>query len=163
MSPRFPAMQIIPLGAQPQHALRLAALHLAEWGHLYTGWNEATVLAEFAVQHSDGRLPTTLIAVEHAALIGSVSLILDDLPGCEHLNPWLASFYVLPEYRRCGRGDLLLRAAEETLLARGITTVYLFTQTRAPYFAARGWLTCAETQMAGFAATVMQRILPLSR
>ncbi len=156
-------MQIIPLSEQPQHACRLATLHVAEWRHLYLGWDEATVLAEFAVQHSDGCLPTTLIAVEDQVLVGSVSLILDDLPGWEHLNPWLASFYVLPEFRGRGSGELLLRAAEETLRAQGIATAYLFTETRAPYFAARGWRNYAGTRVMGLSAAIMQRVLTQGR
>ena len=152
-------MEIIPLGTQAQHAEPLAALHAAEWGHLYAGWNATTVLAEFAAQQSDGRLPTTLIAVAGASLLGSVSLIFDDLPGWEELNPWLASFYVLPDYRRAGIGAQLLNAAEETLRSQGFATAYLFTETRIGYFAAHGWLTYKQTSIVDLPITIMQRSL----
>jgi predicted N-acetyltransferase YhbS len=152
-------MEIIPLGTQARHAEPLAALHAAEWGHHYAGWDAATVLAEFAVQHSDGRLPTTLVAVAGETLLGSVSLIFDDLPGWEHLNPWLASFYVLPGYRRQGIGGQLLRAAEETLRTQGNSTAYLFTEARANYFAAHGWLNYRETRVVDLPVMIMQRLL----
>ena len=152
-------MEIIPLDKQAQHAEPLAALHAAEWGHLYADWNAVTALAEFAVHQSAGQLPTTLIAVAGNTLLGSVSLIFDDLPGWEHLNPWLASFYVLPGYRRAGIGAQLLKAAEETLQAHGLSAAYLFTESRAEYFAAHGWLTYAETSVVNLPATIMQRQL----
>ena len=152
-------MEIIPLGAQAQHAGLLATLHAAEWGPLYADWEAAAALAEFAVQHLAGRLPTTLIAVVGSTLLGSVSLICDDLPGWEHLNPWLASFYVLERYRGQGIGTQLLSAAEEALRAQGLTTVYLFTETRASNFAAHGWLSYAETSIVNLPVTIMQRRL----
>lgn len=143
-----------------QHAPRLAAAHAAEWQHLYEGWDAGTALQEFAVQHSDGRLPTTLIACEGAELLGSVSLIFDDLPGWEHLNPWIASFYVEPAQRRRGIGSQLLEAADGVLRAQRIVTAYLFTENRTAYFAARGWRAYAPLDILGRHATLMSRRTP---
>lgn len=150
-------MQIRYLNHAPHHAPRLAALHAAEWQHLYAGWDAGHAITEFAVQHSDGRLPTTLIACDDTNLLGSVSLIFDDLPGWEHLNPWLASFYVLPAHRGCGVGPRLLAAADETFRAQRIATAYLFTENRARYFAARGWRPFAPAEILGQHVTIMMR------
>jgi N-acetylglutamate synthase-like GNAT family acetyltransferase len=109
------------------------------------------------MQHQDGTLPTTLIACTDDTLLGSVSLIHDDLPGWETLNPWLASLYVLPAQRRRGVGGTLLRAAEGLLVAAQIPTAYLFTEHRQAWFRARGWLHHAETIVAGHPATIMRR------
>ncbi|MBI2799668.1 MAG: hypothetical protein HYX63_05185 [Gammaproteobacteria bacterium] len=95
-------MDITFLATHPPLGPRLATLHVAEWQHLYAGWNAVIALAEFEAQYSDGRLPTTLVALEGGLLLGSVSPIYDDLPGWEHFNPWLASLLVLPEFRGAG-------------------------------------------------------------
>jgi GNAT superfamily N-acetyltransferase len=150
-------MRITNLQHEYRHAPRLAALHASEWQHLYEEWSAPHALAEFAVQHSDGRVPATLIALDGDTLLGSVSLILDDLPGWEHLNPWLASFYVLPAYRRAGIGARLLEAAEAVLRAQRVAAAYLFTETRAAYFATHGWRAFAPIAVAGQHATVMVR------
>ncbi len=39
----------------------LAALHTAEWKHLYADWNVQTALAKFLNQKADGSLPATLV------------------------------------------------------------------------------------------------------
>lgn len=152
-------MEIRFLNSHPEYAMELARLQVSEWAHLYADWNEASALAEFAAQHTDGTLPTTLIACAGDKLLGSVSLIHDDLPGWEALNPWLASFFVLPAQRRRGIGGTLLRAAEGLLVAAGITTVYLFTEQRQAWFGARGWLHHADAVVAGYPATIMRREL----
>lgn len=152
-------MEIRFLNCHPEHAPALARLQVAAWQHLYTNWDEATALAEFAAQQKDGTLPTTLIACEGDELLGSVSLIHDDLPGWETLNPWLASLLVLPAQRRRGIGGTLLRAAEGLLVAAGVTTAYLFTEHRQQWFSARGWLHHADTVVVGYPATLMRREL----
>ncbi len=156
------SVEISFLNAHPHHAPVLATAQATEWSHLYgpNDWNAQIALAEFAVQQSDGRLPTTLIALDDTTLLGSISLINDDLPGWEQLNPWLASFYVFPPYRRHGVGARLLKAAERLLQENGITRAYLFTETRAAYFAAHGWVHYAATRANGSAASIMARDLP---
>jgi N-acetylglutamate synthase-like GNAT family acetyltransferase len=69
-----------------------------------------------------------------------VSLIFDDLPRYEHLNPWLASLLVLPEHRRKDVGVHLVREAEQRLLLNGIPRAYLFTESSRAFFEKLGWI-----------------------
>jgi predicted N-acetyltransferase YhbS len=59
--------------------------------------------------------------------VGTVNLIENDDPQRQHLRPWLAALFVLPEHRQRGIGSALVRS----LLARAnrlsIPTVYLGT------------------------------------
>jgi hypothetical protein len=48
----------------PVMALRLAELCVAEWHHLYTGWNREVALREFESQRADGTLPLSRVAIE---------------------------------------------------------------------------------------------------
>lgn len=52
----------------------LADLHVAEWGHLYSGWGVEAVRSEFLGQRADGSLPATLVLHEGMDLVGSVSV-----------------------------------------------------------------------------------------
>lgn len=140
-------------------APRLAALHAAEWQHQYTDWDARVALTEFAAQHDDGRLPTTLIALEHDLLLGSISLIEDDLPGWEHLTPWVASVYVLEQHRGAGIGAFLLDEALQVLHANAVTQAYLFTQSARGFFLRAGWEDFAPAVANGHAVTIMVRTL----
>jgi len=152
-------MEIAYLNDRPEFAPRLARLQAEEWQHLYREWDFAVAIAEFAVQHVDGRLPTTLIALRGATLLGSVSLIHDDLPGWEHLNPWLASLYVLEEFRSQGIGSALVDAAERVLLTDRIAHAYLFTEAGEAFFARLGWQRLADTTVLNSPAVVMSKTL----
>ena len=118
-------MKIAYLKNHPVIALRLAELCGGEWQQLYTGWNREVALREFESQRADGALPLSLVAIEQDELLGMVSIIFDDLPGYEHLNPWLASLFVLPGHRGKETGSHLVREAEKLLANNGVATAYL--------------------------------------
>jgi N-acetylglutamate synthase-like GNAT family acetyltransferase len=148
-------MEIAYLNDHPEFAALLAQLHAVEWQHLYSDWNATTAATEFAAQHSDGRIPTTLVALRDGQLLGSVSVIEDDLPGWQHLNPWLASLYVIPEFRGNGVGAALVAGAERLISASGIKQIFLFTESRTTFFTQLGWQVYAETTAHGHPAVVM--------
>lgn len=93
----------------------------------------------FQSEPQNGRLPQTLLALDENRLVGSVSVVFNDLPGREDLNPWVASFYVIEEARGQGVGGQLLAAAEELLRAQGIQQGFLFTETAQRFFEKHGW------------------------
>jgi predicted N-acetyltransferase YhbS len=123
----------------PVIALRLAELCGTEWQHLYTGWNREVALREFESQRADGTLPLSLVAIEQDEPLGMVSIIFDDLPGYEHLNPWLASLFVLPGHRGKETGSRLVREAEKLLANNGVATACLFTESARTFFEKLGW------------------------
>src|SRR5262249_21746541 len=105
-------MLIVPLALRPELARTLGEWHFAEWADLYPDWTLKACQDELASHAVLDRLPTTLVAVgDDGAPLGSVSLLLDDLPGYEHFSPWLASLYVRPDCRGGGLGGKLLAAA----------------------------------------------------
>jgi len=128
-------------------ARTLAVLHEAEWRHLYAPWDPECALPEFKTKNADGSIPATIIALEQNQLLGSISVIQDDLPGWTHLNPWIASFYVLPEHRGRGVGSFLFQAAETLLKENGVQQAYLFTENTQGFFLKKGWH-CLETTLA---------------
>ena len=77
----------------------LSVTHFDLWGPL-TSRNtleEYQRLLECAVA-ADG-LPSTLVAEENRAILGSVNVLDSDLPIRSDLTPWLAQLFVFPEYR----------------------------------------------------------------
>lgn len=136
----MPGLKIEYLKDNLRYARRLAELCAHQWRHLYLDWDQATALREFKSQRNDGTLPLSLVAMQNEELVGVVSLIFDDLPGYEHLNPWLASLLVLPEHRKKGVGVRLVREVEQRLLLNGIPRAYVFTESARTFFEKLGWI-----------------------
>jgi GNAT superfamily N-acetyltransferase len=81
----------------------------------------------------------TFVVVENGQAVGTASLDSEDLPPRSDLTPWLASVYVLPEFRAQGVGAKLVEAVEDEARARGFDKIYLHTTDRAAFYEKRGW------------------------
>lgn len=150
-------MEIVSLTRHPHLAPELARLASRAWSHLYASWSDATALAEYRAARDDGPLPVTLVAVEAGHLLGTVSLVVNDLPGREDLNPWLASLLVVPDARGRGVGQALVRAAEAHLRDRGFVTAYLFTESAGKFFEKLGWRVLGPGSSHGSPVTLYER------
>jgi GNAT superfamily N-acetyltransferase len=150
-------MRIEPISAHPGRVDTLAAWHHAQWGHLYSHWTYEVCRDELAghAARADG-LPTTLVALEGAELLGSVSLVFEDAPELqEHGSPWLASLYVTPPARGRGLGTALARAAVARAAAEGIGELFLFTPEHRAFYARLGWSGIARTALKGTPVDLM--------
>lgn len=81
----------------------------------------------------------TFVAIENGRVLGTASLDFADLPPRDDLTPWLASVYVLPEFRARGLGAKLVEAVENEAKAKGFERIYLHTSDREGFYAKRGW------------------------
>ena len=139
---------------------QLAALHAAEWKHLYADWDERSALAEFLNQKGDGSLPATLVLHEGMELVGSVSVVFGDCPVRLDLDPWLASLYVVPQRRGRGHGLELVQAAIELAAAAGVGRLHVFTESAEKLFQRCGFEILERTMLRDVPITVLARALP---
>ncbi len=70
------------------------------------------VTKAYKARIDDTSLPISWVAIEDEFPVGMISLKENDLWHRKDLNPWLASLYVLPEFRNLGIGSSLI---EETI------------------------------------------------
>ena len=112
----------------------LAALHAAEWKHLYADWDVQSARAEFLDQKADDSLPATLVLHEGMELVGSVSVVFGDCPARLDLDPWLASLYVVPQRRGLGHSLGLVQAGIERADAAGARRLHVFTESAEKLF-----------------------------
>jgi GNAT superfamily N-acetyltransferase len=138
----------------------LAGLHVAEWGHLYSGWGVEAVRAEFLGQRADGSLPATLVLHEGMELVGSVSVIFGDCPARPDLDPWLASLYVVSERRGRGHGLELIRAAIELAAGAGEKRLHVYTESAECLFERFGFEMLDRTLQQAVPISVLARTLP---
>ena len=143
----------------------LATWHVAEWGHLYDNaiWNYDIAVAEFDAMADGSTTDRTWLAFDGSGrraddVLGTVSLLAtDDLPGYEHLTPWVASLFVVPRARGRGIGAALVDHVVADAHANGIAHVHLFTAGQEQYYAQRGWRTLQRIEHRGEQADVLVR------
>jgi GNAT superfamily N-acetyltransferase len=127
------------LADRPEFLPVLAGWHHGEWGRLHPG-DTAEKRAVRMEEHMGKRqIPTTFLALADGKPVGSASLVDYDMEDREDLTPWLASVYVVPEYRRRGVGSALVKRVLEEARVLGVETLYLFTWDRERLYARLGW------------------------
>ncbi len=145
----------------PLFAPAMAEAHAREWGHLYAGWDQEAALADFSQEKADSVLPTTWVAHDSSGtLMGSISVVLDDLPGHPGLNPWLASLFVFPKFRGRGLGRVLTQKALDFLHEHRYPHAFVFTEDQVPFFSKFQFAVHAKTQAQGHEVTLMKWTSP---
>ena len=117
----------------------LARWHYEEWRDLIPNWSYETALEELLTHRHRAAIPTTFVAFRDEVLVGSASLLVEDLPEWRHLTPWVASVYVTPPERSKGVGSQLVRHAVAVAGQLGVETVYLLTPGQAEFYRRLGW------------------------
>ena len=141
----------------PAFAPLLASVHAREWGHLYANWNQDVALVDFQMENGSPDLPVTWVLHNRTdTVMGSISLVRDDLPGHPRLNPWLASLLVFPEFQGRGLGRILVQKALDVLRRRGFRHAFLFTEDKAPFFSKLHFCVYGQAKAEGHAVTIMK-------
>ena len=135
----------------------LAEAHVREWGHLYAGWDRNAALADFLLEKPESGVPTTWVAHHPSgALMGSISVVLDDLPGHPGLNPWLASLFVFPRFRGRGLGRVLTQKTLDFLCEHPYPYAFLFTEDQVPFFSKFQFAVHSKAKAQGHEVTLMK-------
>lgn len=152
-------MRIVPLVEHPELIDQVAAWGFGEWGHLNPGQTLQSRKARVRTELNADRVPMALVAIDPAgALVGSASLILDDLVG-DPRNPWLASVFVPPDQRRRGIASALVGAVEAAARRLGYSRLYLFTTSASTLYAGLGWRALERRIYRGEHVQVMDKAL----
>jgi predicted N-acetyltransferase YhbS len=151
---RHGQIEILPLADFPQAIRALAAWIHAEWGALEAIPQEEI---EAGLRRNSGcrQIPTTFVALSSGKPVGTVSLDTTDLPGFDHLGPWLASLYVEPGSRGQGLGSRLLKHAMDHARSLGARPLWLWTIHNAAFFEKHGWKKSGETMLSGHRVHLM--------
>ncbi|HEX6591023.1 MAG TPA: GNAT family N-acetyltransferase, partial [Moraxellaceae bacterium] len=152
------AMRITTLRDHPEWIARLAALHLPQWQAAHPGWTAVEWEQEF--QRHLGLFPCTVLALDNSGeLLGSASLVADDMNGATALTPWLANVLVLPAARGSGIGGKLITAIETTATVQGFRHLHLFTEDQQAFYQRRGWQLLQHRDFEGKDVSVMRKAL----
>jgi GNAT superfamily N-acetyltransferase len=133
----------------------IATWHFQEWGHAdpqssVKSWTEG-------LRHRTNRtlIPTTYVALHGSELLGTVTLVENDM--CTHMDlmPWLAGLYVKPSMRGKGIGSALTQHAVYSAARMGVNCLYLYTESARDMYEKLGWRPIAKEVYKGQLVTIM--------
>jgi GNAT superfamily N-acetyltransferase len=137
------------LKKHPEYASILAFWAYREW-YKTRSIPFDLIIKSYKERINHEQMPMTWIAIEDDIPAGMVSLKENDLWSRKNLNPWLASLFVLPEYRNRGIGYLLIKQVIEKTKMLQYPSLYLFTNSDniqlEKYYTKIGWLFLEEAK-----------------
>lgn len=143
------------MGVVPQ----LAAWQHAQWGYLNPENTAATRADKLRRRSKKEAIPTTFVGFVEGELVGSASLVGNDLPSRRDLYPWLASVYVHPPWRRQGIGTQLVERVVEEAKALGHIRLYLVTPDQESFYRRMGWTLMDRFLHRGEQTALMEKII----
>ena len=141
------------------HLSSVARWQHEQWGSLYPETSYSAWQKELRGLCGAQGVPSVFLALEEERPIGTASLVEDDMEVRRELTPWLASVFVLPEWRGKGIASQLVRCVEAEARQAGIERLYLFTPDRQALYRRLGWETHEALTYRGEEVTIMQRRL----
>lgn len=148
-------MQIVDLNTAPQHIAQLAAWHHRQWSYLDPDKTLEQRIEDLRGHLRGAAVPRTFVAIDDE-LLGSASLIEDDMDTHPELTPWLASVFVDPAQRQRGVGAALVKAAMAAAAQAGLNTLWLFTPDQERFYRQLGWRTVSREHHRGEEVTIMR-------
>lgn len=154
-------MLISTLKNKPHHLMTLARWHHAEWSYLNPQRSFDERVAEMQEDLEGKVIPTTYIAEdEQGTLLGSASILADDMSSHPELTPWLASVYVDQSQRGKGIGSTLVKRVMQHAQDNGIKRLYLYTPDQEQLYARLGWEFYSNEPYNGTPVTMMTFTVP---
>ena len=148
-------LEIKNLKEHPEYLPILAKWHHAEWGYLYQGGTLGARVMKLREHLDKAFVPTTFIGLQDE-LVGSASIVKQDMGDNIKLGPWLASVYVHPSHRKKGIGTKLVHYIKDQAIINNIGTLFLFTFDKEMYYQSLGWNVHQRVEYAGSEGTIMK-------
>jgi len=131
------------------------------WGHLYPGLTLEQAIERTKANCGQVGVPSIFVAMQGDTPVGTASLIADDMSIRRELTPWLASVFVVPEWRGQGIASVLVKRVEAEAIENGIRHFYLYTPDQQALYRSLGWKDVESLEYRGETVTLMSRQLGL--
>lgn len=153
-------LQIQRIEPDSPHVATLAAWEYRQWGQQGSGLSLAVATADFRRGCGFCGVPSVFAALVGEQPVGMARLVEEDMDSRPELTPWLASVFVLPEWRGRGVASRLVERVEEEARDSGIDQLYLFTPDQQSLYGRLGWREMEVSKHRGEPVTIMRRRLP---
>ena len=132
-------VQISYLIDHPEYVPQLAQWLFEQWDVILGKKTPEARIKKLKAHMNRDQLPIAWVAHANGQLLGTASLRVHDLDGCEDLTPWLGGVFVGANFRHRGIGAALCATVEDAARSRGIQTLYLFTLDKQAWYSHLGW------------------------
>ena len=148
------------LAERPELADALAGWAWAEWRVYFDarGRTLDDARSSYRERARIDALPLALVAFAGGKLVGTVSLMKQDLPPRPDITPWVASLFVVREARRRGVASLLVQRAAAEAARLKLPTLYLWTASAEAegLYLKLGWRTVERSEYCEKEIVIMQ-------
>ncbi|KIP91640.1 MULTISPECIES: GNAT family N-acetyltransferase [Pseudomonas] len=152
-------MHIDYLCNHPEFIEELATLNFKEWGDFAPGDSLEARIELMRSACGKGEIPSVVVALEGAELLGGALLIDSDLDLRPELTPWLAGVYVKAGHRGKGVASQLVNRVVAEAAALSVPELYLYTDTSQSLYARLGWQVVEELVYEELPVTVMKFVI----
>jgi N-acetylglutamate synthase-like GNAT family acetyltransferase len=132
-------MNITKLKNRKKYINEIALYHQKEWAHLNNGETLEERKIRMQPYLNDDFIPTMYVAEKNDNLIGTAAIIKCDMDTKPHLSPWMASVFIIPEYRKKGYGSSLVKHIMQEARLNKIDKLYLYTEDADALYEELGW------------------------
>ena len=127
------------LAQDPTYIDQISVWFFEEWGDGIEGRTVEQFSEVLNERMNIDKLPVAFVALASGDLIGTVSLICNEISSLPQYEHWLASLFVAPEHRRQGWGAKIVRAAVQIAPEYGIDKLFLYTHSHKDFYQQLGW------------------------
>ncbi len=142
-------MKIDYLANYPALIPKIAEWCNSEWPWYYNNGDINAALEYHRRTAQRSSIPSALVALEANELVGTISIIEDDLEIRSELNPWLGCLFVDPEYRGRGVASALIKEGQFLAEQLKIPRIYAWTESLKGPLAKNGWQYLESTKYRG--------------
>jgi len=148
---KMPAAVIVAPMAKHRALLPVVAQwFISEWPSWYGADGPGDVSADLAAfAASERELPVGVVALLDGRPVGAGALKAESISSHQHLSPWAAAGYVVPEFRGQGIGAALLAGLVAKSHAMGYKAIYCGTSTARSLLLRCGWQAIESTVVEG--------------
>jgi len=148
-------MKVENLTQHPHLTEEIALWHYNEWHSLYPESSFQEFVQDIEQCLNQEAVPATWVLLDSGKVVGSASVLKQDMTTNQHLSPWLANVYISSEYRGKGLGSLLIEEVMKQVQQTGIETLDLFTEDQACVYKRLGWQLLKQESYSGAEVSIM--------
>ncbi|WP_235039990.1 GNAT family N-acetyltransferase [Vreelandella profundi] len=147
------------LSADDPNIMTVAKWTFEAWGHLHPGLTLEEAIELTQAECGSAGVPSIFVAMKGELPVGTASLIADDMSTRRELTPWLASVFVVPEWRSKGIASALVQRVEAEVLENDMEHFYLYTPDQQALYGRLAWQEEETLEYRGETVTLMSRQL----
>lgn len=148
------------LADHPQFIPTIAEWILTEWGYRERNETIESIISNLGTQLNTEYPPMALVGLNQGVPISCSSIKIRELGSFPSYLHWLASVYVLPEFRNQGIGSLVVEYSSRIASKVGIQELFLYTHSHEDFYSHLGYSAVERPYYQGREIVIMRRLLP---